>query len=144
MFNFFWKLFGYNINENEISKEEENDNSEASYSNEIEENDNSEASFSEEIEENELEIENFDLFFKTYEDELLSKDELNVIYKGIEMDNVLFNVSKTISQAKYEEFMKILEKTKIEKNNNGNLELIGIISKLSNDNFFEKEYILKF
>ena len=136
MFNFFWKLFGYNVNENEISKEEENDNSEGSFSEEIEEN---------ELEiENKIQIEDFDIFFKTYEDELLNKDELNVIYNGIDMDNVLFNVSKTISQAKYEEFLKILKKTKNEKNNNGNLYLIGIISKLSNDNFFEKEYILTF
>ena len=136
MFNFFWKLFGYNVNENEISKEEENYNSEGSFSEEIEEN---------ELEiENKIQIENFDIFFKRYEDELLSKNELNVIYNGIDMDNVLFNVSKTISQAKYEEFMKILEKTKIEKNNNGNFELIGISTKISNDNFFEKEYILKF
>ena len=130
MFNFFWKLFGYNVNENEISKEEENDNSEGSFSEEIEEN---------ELEiENKIQIEDFDIFFKTYEDELLNKDELNVIYNGIDMDNVLFNVSKTISQAKYEEFMKILEKTKIEKNNNGNFELIGIRTKISNDNFLKK------
>lgn len=135
MFNFFRSLLGYkDISENKTPQENI----------EEEENSNSKEYSSNKIQENKIQIEDFDIFFKLFEDELLSKDELNVIYNGIDMDNVLFNVSKTISQAKYEEFMKILEKTKIEKKNNYNLELTGITCKLCNDNFFEKEYILKF
>ena len=135
MFKFFKSLLGYkDISENTPPQEII----------EKEQNNNSEEYVLDKILENETQVKDFDLFFESYEDELLNKVELGIIYNGIDMDNVLFNISKNLYDAKYEEFMKILEKTKIEKNNNNNLELINIESKICNDNYFEKKYILKF
>ena len=57
----------------------------------------------------------FEDFFLSYEDELLNKNELEIIKESMNMDNILFNISKTLNESKYEEFIKILDFVKQEK-----------------------------
>lgn len=150
MLNYFWSLLGAkdakdakdasqnNIPQKVVKENEQFDNFE-----EYSIKENIERYYFGQNDEKKLKID-FEDFFLSYEDELLNKNELELIKKSINMDNVLFNISKTLNESKYEEFMKILEIVKKEKNNNNNIELTGIISKENENNYFENDYVLTF
>jgi len=150
MLKYFWSLLGYedveevidasqnNIPQKVVKKNEQYDNFE-----EYSIKENSEMYYFRQKDEKKLIID-FEDFFLSYKDELLNENELKLIKKSMNMDNILFNISKTLNESKYEEFMKILEIVKKEKNNNNNIELTGIISKENENNYFENDYILIF
>ena len=150
MLKYFWSLLGYedveevidvsqnNIPQKVVKKNKQYDNFE-----EYSIKENSEMYYFRQKDEKKLIID-FEDFFLSYKDELLNENELKLIKKSMNMDNILFNISKTLNESKYEEFIKILDFVKQEKKNNNNIQLTGIISKENENNYFENDYILIF
>lgn len=147
MFNFFWRMLGYEIKSNEVQDENKDlrEKIEDKYSNfeeyfaRTEELKNIEAS--KPNENKNKKITNFEKFYLDYEDEILNKDELQLIHNGMDMDNIIFNIGKNYQESKYDEFMKIVDEVKNEKKRNGNLLLTNLYTLFDENNYFEKKYV---
>lgn len=150
MLNYFWNLLGYeepkdikDTSQNNIPQKVVRENEQFDNFEEYSIKEKVERYYFGQYDEKKLKID-FKDFFLDYKDEILNNKELEIIKESMNMDNILFNISKTLNESKYEEFMKILKLVKEEKKNNNNIQLTGIISKENENNYFENDYILTF
>jgi hypothetical protein len=149
--NFFWRLFGYydtdicqeptNISDN-ITINIKNDIVSIETKLEKEKEKELEKKIVKKIEKEIPNKQNFEIFYKNYNDEILNKTELKIVYDNIYINKYNKNINKIFNELKYKEFYKILNEIKQEKEINYNMDLIDIkINKDKNAYIYTYKYV---